>query len=74
MTAQIEYPQVTVVSTLGAADDSVLLTETDHVENWVPEADLWNNMKDAQGYKFECGMRTTMALFEASAAPEPQEG
>ena len=64
-----QYPQVTPVNFSGT---SVLLTETDVVEDWVPEADFWNNMKDAQGYKFERVMQTVMARFEASVAPEPQ--
>ena len=65
-----QYPQVTPVNFNGT---SVLLTETEHVEDWVPEADLWDNMKDAQGFKFESAMTTVMARFEASVAPEPEE-
>ena len=70
-------PQVTPVNFSGT---SVLLTETDHkpdvsgiVEDWVPEADLWNDMKDAPSHKFERAMKTVMARFEASVAPEPEE-
>ena len=68
MTAE-QYPQVTPVNFSGT---SVLLTETDNIEDWVPEADLWNDMKNAQGHKFELAMKTVMARFEASVAPEPK--
>ena len=65
-----QYPQVTPVNFNGT---SVLLTETEHVEDWVPEADFWNKMKDANGFRFECAMATVLARFEASVAPEPTE-
>ena len=64
----VESPQVNPVDFSGT---SVLLTETDHVENWVPEEEVWGEMEHAQDEQWHRLMAYVLKVYEAEAAPEP---
>ena len=58
-------------------EKSVLLNDPDQLnhleyngEDWVPEADEWNIMKDLSGFRFDHMLDLVLDQFEASFASE----